>query len=67
VPTVGVSEAGRFLKRYGFLNRYLQVRVHTLQITADPASIKPGDDGEKEARPLLEGLAEEANGKFVER
>src|SRR4029077_4774111 len=60
VPTVGVSEKARFLKRYGFLNRYLQVRVHTLQITADPASIKPGDDGEKEARPLLEGLAEEA-------
>ncbi len=67
VPTVGVSEAGKFLKRYGFLNRYLDVRVHTLQITADPASIKPGDDGEKEARPLLEGLAEEAKGKFIER
>jgi len=67
VPTVGVSEAGRFLKRYGFLNRYLDVRVHTLQITADPAAKKPGDNEEKEARPLLEGLAQEANGKFIER
>jgi hypothetical protein len=67
VPTVGVSEKGRFLKRYSFLNRYLEVRVHTLQITADPASIKPGDNEEKEARPLLEGLAEEAHGKFIER
>jgi len=67
VPTVGVSEAGRFLKRYGFLNRYLDVRVHTLQITADPAAKKPGDTEETEAKPLLEGLAESANGKFVER
>jgi len=67
VPTVGVSEPNKFLKRYGFLNRYLQVRVHTLQITADPASKKPGDNEEKEAKPLLEGLAEEANGKFIER
>ncbi len=67
VPTVGVSEASKFLKRYSYLNRYLQVRVHTLQITMDPASKKPGDDEEKEAKPLLEGLAEEANGKFIER
>src|SRR5579862_1772578 len=67
VPTVGVSETGKFLKRYGYLNRYLQVRVHTLEITQDPASKKPGDDEEKEAKPLLEGLAEEANGKFIER
>jgi HEAT repeat protein len=67
VPTVGVSETGKFLKRYSFLNRYLQVRVHTLEITQDPASKKPGDDEEKEAKPLLEGLAEEANGKFIER
>jgi hypothetical protein len=67
VPTVGVSEAAKFLKRYSYLNRYLQVRVHTLQITMDPASKKPGEDEEKEAKPLLEGLAEEANGKFIER
>lgn len=67
VPTVGVTEAGRFLKRYSFLNRYLQVRVHTLQITADPGSKKPGDNEEKEAKPLLEGLAEETNGNFIER
>ncbi|MBV8880825.1 MAG: VWA domain-containing protein, partial [Planctomycetaceae bacterium] len=67
VPTVGVAEAGKFLKRYGYLNRYLQVRVHTLQITVDPAAKKPGEDEEKEAKPLLEGLAEEANGKFIER
>lgn len=67
VPTVGVQDAGKFLKRYGFLNRYLQVRVHTLQITMDPKAKKPGDDEEKEAKPLLEGLAESANGKFIER
>jgi len=67
VPTVGVSEKGKFLKRYSYLNHYLQVRVHTLEITQDPASKKPGDDEEKEAKPLLEGLAEEANGKFIER
>jgi len=67
VPTVGVSETSKFLKRYSYLNRYLQVRVHTLQITMDPAAKKPGEDEEKEAKPLLEGLAEEANGKFIER
>src|SRR5579859_906664 len=60
VPTVGVSETGKFLKRYSYLNRYLQVRVHTLQITMDPALKKPGDDEEREAKPLLEGLAEGA-------
>lgn len=67
VPTVGISDAGKFLKRYGYLNRYLQVRVHTLQITTEPSSIQPGDTGEQEAKPLLEGLAEEAKGKFIER
>jgi HEAT repeat protein len=67
VPTVGVTEKGKFLKRYSYLNHYLQVRVHTLEICQDPASKKPGDDEEKEAKPLLEGLAEEANGKFIER
>jgi len=67
VPTVGVSDKGKFLKRYSYLNRYLQVRVHTLQITMDPKAKKPGEDEEKEAKPLLEGLAEAANGKFSER
>lgn len=67
VPTVGVSEAGKFLKRYGYLNRHLQVRVHTLQITTEPSAIQPGDTGERDAKPLLEGLAEEARGKFIER
>jgi hypothetical protein len=67
VPTVGVSDRAKFLKRYSYLNHYLQVRVHTLEICQDPASKKPGDDEEKEAKPLLEGLAEESNGKFIER
>jgi hypothetical protein len=43
------------------------VRVHTLQITMDPKAKKPGEDEEMDAQPLLEGLAEEANGKFIER
>ncbi|HEV3027951.1 MAG TPA: hypothetical protein VG457_10285 [Planctomycetota bacterium] len=67
VPTVGVSDVGKFLKRFSYLNRYLQVRVHTLEITEDPAAKKPGDDEEKEAKPLLEGLAGESNGMFIER
>jgi hypothetical protein len=33
----------------------------------DPALKKPGDDEEREAKPLLEGLAEGANGKYIER
>ena len=67
VPNVGVSETGKFLKRYSYLNRYLEVRVHTVQIGTDAAAKKPGDNEEAEARPLLEGLAAEAGGAFLQR
>lgn len=67
VPNVGVSEAGKFLKRYAYINRYLEVRVHTVQITTDAAAKKPGDAEELEAKPLLEGLAKEAGGAFLQR
>jgi HEAT repeat protein len=67
VPNVGVSETGKFLKRYSYLNRYLEVRVHTVQIRTNPASMKPGDNEEAEARPLLEGLATDAGGAFLQR
>ena len=67
VPNVGVSEAGKFRKRYAYINRYLEVRVHTVQITTDAAAKKPSDTEELEAKPLLEGLAKEAGGAFLQR
>jgi hypothetical protein len=56
VPTMGVTEAPRFLNRFAALNRFTAVRVHAVQIGADP-----------EARALLKPLAERTGGGHFER
>lgn len=56
VPTVGVTDVPRFLGRFAALNRFADVRVHAVQIGADP-----------EARALLKPLAERTGGAHFER
>ena len=56
VPTMGVTEAPRFLNRFAALNRFTDVRVHAVQIGADA-----------EARALLKPLAERTGGGHFER
>lgn len=56
IPTMGVTEAPRFLNRFAALNRFTEVRVHAVQIGADP-----------EARALLKPLAERTGGGHFER
>ena len=56
VPTVGIADPEKFIRRFAFLNRYSQVRVHTVHI---------GD--EEGAKILLEALSEASGGHYIGR
>lgn len=69
VPSVGISDPPKFNSRFKFLNRYTQVRVHTLQITTSEAALRriqaPDDEGP--AQDLLEALAKGSGGAFQKK